>query len=85
MRFQSIFAAEGEDGLTPIKTDKVKSGEISTFKASSDLKRKAKCYKLPKCLFIDLTVFVKRRKQGRKNTFKPIHDYRPVSVFMFSV
>ena len=29
--FQSIFAAEGEGGLSPTKTDKVKSGETAAL------------------------------------------------------
>ena len=41
MRFRLIFAAEGEDGLAPIKNDKVKSGEIPTFKACSNWRRQA--------------------------------------------
>ena len=41
MRFRLIFAAEDEGGLTPIKNDKVKSGEIPTFKACSNQRRQA--------------------------------------------
>ena len=47
MRFQSIFAAEGEGGRSPIETDKVKSGEISTFKACSNWRHQVK----PHCIY----------------------------------
>lgn len=42
MRFQSVFAAEDKNGLSPIEVDKVKKDEISTVKASSDYSRLAK-------------------------------------------
>ena len=52
MRFQSIFTAEGEGGLSPIETDKVKSGEISTFKACSNWRHQVKHKRVEHCMVL---------------------------------